>query len=86
MRIERCPLTSPVQGEKQKKTLETLPFIQWRGRGRGGEGREGGGGGERMIPNWERKSKRIVFPPRISSRIRQNAREFLLELHLPKGN
>ena len=47
MRIERCPLTSPVQGEKQKKTLETLPFIQRRGRG--GEGREGGSGGERMI-------------------------------------
>lgn len=51
MRIDRCPLTSPVQGEKEKKTVETLPFIQWRGRGRkrGGEGREGGSGGEGMI-------------------------------------
>lgn len=51
MRIDRCPLTSPVQGEKQKKTVETLPFIQCRGRGRGrgGEGREDGGGGEGMI-------------------------------------
>lgn len=47
MGIERCPLASPVQGEKQKKTLETPPFIQCRGRGR--EGREDGGGGERMI-------------------------------------
>lgn len=50
MRIERCPLTAPVQGEKQKKTLETLPFTQCReGEGRGGEGQEGGGGGGRMV-------------------------------------
>lgn len=43
------PLTSPVQSEKQKKTVETLPFIQCRGRGREGEGQEGGSGGEGMI-------------------------------------
>lgn len=47
MRVERGPLTSPDQGEKQKKTLETLPFVQCRGRG--GEGQEGGGDGERVI-------------------------------------
>ena len=59
MRIERCPLTSPVRDEEQKKTLETLPFIQCRGRGRrrrrGGEGREGGDGGEIMLSKLEKE-------------------------------
>lgn len=44
--------------------------------------------GKESFQNWERKGKRrgIASPLLISSWIRQNAHEFLLDLHLPKGN